>query len=49
MTRSEDFDFVRDGTSILNVINDVIGNPQAFVPLHEPEFSPSSWDMVKDC
>lgn len=43
------FDFGRDAEGIIETVQSVIGRPEAFVPLHEPEFDPSAWELVKDC
>jgi perosamine synthetase len=49
MNKMAMFDFVRHGVAIADLIHHVIGAPKGFVPLHEPEFSPSAWSMVKEC
>tara|TARA_R110001599_G_scaffold135013_1_gene313264 strand:- start:5148 stop:6350 length:1203 start_codon:yes stop_codon:yes gene_type:complete len=49
MTQPTAFEFARHGARIGDVIHHVIGSPDVFVPLHEPEFSASAWEMVKDC
>ncbi len=48
MARSA-FDSARHGPVIGDLIHEVIGRPEGFVPLHEPEFSASAWSSVKDC
>ena len=36
--------------SLVSRFRDVIGgDPAGFIPLHEPEFSGTEWEMVKDC
>jgi perosamine synthetase len=33
----------------LTALEQVIGTPNPFIPLHEPEFSESAWEKVRDC
>ena len=49
MIQPAHFDFAHHGQSVADIIRQVIGGSDEFVALHEPEFSSSSWTMVKDC
>ena len=49
MIQPAHFDFAHHGQSVANIIRQVIGDSDELVPLHEPEFSSSSWTMIKDC
>ena len=49
MTEHAYFDFAQHGQSVADIIRQVIGDSDEFIPLHEPEFSSSSWTMIKDC
>jgi perosamine synthetase len=49
MKQSTQFDFASHGDRVAMLIRQTIGDPKEFIPLHEPEFSASSWTMVKDC
>ncbi|WP_135081453.1 LegC family aminotransferase [Terasakiella sp. SH-1] len=35
--------------SILNALRTVLPNPDTFYPLHEPEFSLETWNLLKEC
>ena len=49
MIQPAHFDFAHHGQSVADIIRRVIGGSDEFVALHEPEFSSSSWTMIKDC
>jgi len=34
---------------IVATVGVVIGNPDGFIPLHEPEFHGTEWDLIKNC
>jgi perosamine synthetase len=36
-------------TDVLAAVRDVVGEPSALVPLHEPQFGGREWDYIKDC
>ncbi|NER93861.1 MAG: LegC family aminotransferase [Symploca sp. SIO1B1] len=35
--------------TFLQALNRVLGQPDPFIPLHEPEFRGNEWERVKDC
>ena len=49
MIQPAHFNFAHHGQSVADIIRRVIGGSDEFVALHEPEFSSSSWTMIKDC
>ena len=36
-------------SDFLQALNAVLGKPDPFIPLHEPEFTGNEWERVKDC
>ncbi|HAT86608.1 MAG TPA: aminotransferase DegT, partial [Rhizobiales bacterium] len=38
-----------DTAAVVAAITKTLGRPQAFIPLHEPQFVGNEWNYVKDC
>ncbi|SNZ20122.1 LegC family aminotransferase [Cohaesibacter gelatinilyticus] len=38
-----------DTAAVVAAITETLGRPQAFIPLHEPQFVGNEWNYVKDC